>query len=157
MNGSLKGNLEALPTAHCYGMGFDGTYLWAGTQGIDTVYQILPNGTYTGVNYAVNGQVTDLGGVGADSLYIYVSDITGYKIVDLKDSHDIYPSDKNIKFRFSKYYQINHNCFYKIEPRPCSRLHNLIMGAGKTTMITPLVIIKYLQFLSGLNISNISL
>lgn len=81
MNGTYKERLENVPANPCYGMAFDGTYLWAGQQGTDTIFQILPNGTYTGISYDISTRIIDISGVAADSSYIYVSDITAKSVV----------------------------------------------------------------------------
>jgi len=76
------------------------------------------------------------------------TDITGLIIKDLPIG-DIIKIDKSTspeQFRLSKFIQINPNCFEIKNSNP--NIHNLIMGAGKTSMITPLVIIKYLQLMT---------
>ena len=76
------------------------------------------------------------------------SDITGHKI---KFNYQLpYSSQPTINrsnnFRLNKFIQINPDCFELIPKTRQPNIYNLIMGAGKTSMITPLVIIKYLQF-----------
>ena len=54
----------------------------------------------------------------------------------------------NKPYRMSYYFDIKEADYQPVEHNP--RIHNLIMGAGKTKVITPLVIIKYLQYLTTL-------
>ena len=77
------------------------------------------------------------------------SDITGYKIKsDYQLLHLFQPViDRTNNYRLNKFIQINPACFERaITTQP--NIYNLIMGAGKTSMITPLIIIKYLQFIT---------
>lgn len=75
------------------------------------------------------------------------TDITGMVIEDNLDDRQI-PIDKITEnnYRLNKFLQINPKCFVDKKSNP--HIHNLIMGGGKTSMITPLVIIKYLQYLT---------
>lgn len=84
-------------------------------------------------------------------------DLTGYQIVRAinfeNENENLFPSTitENLfveNYRLSKFMQINPKCFVKIENKSKQNpnIYNLIMGGGKTSMITPLVIIKYLQF-----------
>lgn len=56
---------------------------------------------------------------------------------------------KTYDYRMSYYYNINPTEYKSINRRP--KIYNLIMGRGKTKVITPLVILKYLQYLTTLN------
>ena len=52
------------------------------------------------------------------------------------------------KYRLSYYFNIQPNCYENFVENP--KIYNLIMGSGKTKVITPLVILKYLQYLTTL-------
>ncbi len=51
-------------------------------------------------------------------------------------------------YRVSKFYSIINEKYQNVSKQP--KIYNLIMGGGKTSMITPLVIIKYLLYLTTL-------
>lgn len=53
-------------------------------------------------------------------------------------------------YRIEKYFDIEPSDYLQLDDDSKPRIHNLIMGGGKTSMITPLVIIKYLQYLTTL-------
>lgn len=75
------------------------------------------------------------------------TDITGMEIKDMIEDKKV-PINKTTSnnYRLNKFVQINLECFVEKKSNP--HIHNLIMGGGKTSMITPLVIIKYLQYLT---------
>jgi len=80
----------------------------------------------------------------ADEIF---TDIAGIVIKDMME--DKLPEINITKlnnYRLNKFIQIIPECFKEKKSKP--RIHNLIMGGGKTSMITPLVIIKYLQYLT---------
>lgn len=56
--------------------------------------------------------------------------------------------NENIPYRLSYYFNIKPECYMDVRENP--KIHNLIMGSGKTKVITPLVILKYLQYLTTL-------
>ena len=85
-------------------------------------------------------------------------DITGYNIQEeveesLEEENEI---NKNNTLRLCKFIQIKNNVFKKIDPVKQPSIHNLIMGSGKTSMITPLVIIKFLQYLTTIEENSYS-
>lgn len=54
-------------------------------------------------------------------------------------------------YRMEKYFDIDSSDYETLTTGSQPRIHNLIMGGGKTSMITPLVIIKYIQYLTSLS------
>lgn len=77
-------------------------------------------------------------------------DLTGYSINE-NTNDDISSNvnlDTNNNFRLRKFIQIKSECFVENTNKPNPNIYNLIMGAGKTSMITPLVMIKYLQLMT---------